>query len=1120
MSGAPQERAPLHGSAPVALPDAEARRRAATDFAVNLSVTAGAGSGKTSLLIERLLEALLVRGIPLERIAAITFTDKAAGEMRSRLAGALAAVADAGETAPSGPAGRVLARAAVAGSASPALLRQRARLARDATPRVTTLHAFALALLHRHPIEAQVPAGVAIELGDGFARHVRAQLPPLIEAALRRGDAAARAALAELESDDLADLVARLAWLPEAAAAAPPELIGRWFDPFERELAEARLQLPEPRGRSGALHEQWDEALAAMRWWREQAASAQRAELPARLRATLDPWKKTSTASPAGATCDLPRCRELLDRARKRLRALLAWDERRVAALLAALLPWAAELRRSFLAGGSIAADGALALATALLAHHPQVRREEAQRLDLLLVDEFQDTDALQRDLVFFLCEQGDAPPAARAADVQLAPGRLFLVGDPKQSIYRFRGADLDVWSETRRWLLAQGGAELVLTTSFRSPEQLVAPLNSWFAAWRDPANDAEPPFEPLHAARGSDPTAGVEWWQVERGDGEEGADARAEAEGRAIADAIAQAMAPRDGAAPADGARPKLRDHVILLRRLAQLPAFAGPLRDRGIPFTVSGGRTFAQRSEIGELASLLLAAAAPDDEIAALGALRGPLGNLADRELRALQQWRGTLRWPALRDCPLPAVRDLVVRLDALAADLAQRPLAAALHRFVEQSELLPACAFARDGEQRIANVRKLADQVERRARAHGLPLAEAVREVLGLDDETEGEAERALADDELDAVRILTIHAAKGLEFDTVWLPDLGSKPGDARTQPLAAAWLATADGPQLAVRLQPRAAPPAANAARLLREERDAAHRSAESKRLLYVAMTRAMRRLILVECKKGDGKREAQSFAAALERHRPPTVVQRTLPLPERRFAEPAPPPLSRDAAEAAVRACEQAIAAARAAPPRFGRPSAHDAAPHLGEQRDLDELDIGDQDHAADARAALLPGAPRDHAMELGTVAHLALAERGPQLAPDAAAIARAVAAVAGGGAAAAALQAEAERLLLGAPARALYAALAGVRTVAIELPLTLWRDERCWRGAADLLFADGDALVIGDWKSDADDDAERLRERHRPQLALYRDALAAAWGVAPPRLELLLLRHGRRLIV
>jgi ATP-dependent helicase/nuclease subunit A len=1096
--------------------DHAARERAATDFERNLGVTAGAGAGKTSLLIERMLEALLVRGVPSDGLVAITFTEKAAAEMRERLLAGLSAVARDTAQDRGDAQGRVRARALARGVPDAATLRRRAGAALDAAPRIGTIHAFALSLLHRHPLEAGVPPEVAIDLGDGFARHVRARLPGLLEAALEKEATrpAAASALQELEIDDLATLLLPLAWLPMAASAPaqPLPLTATLLAGLRAELAAGRTRLPPRPGRAARLYEQWDTILAALDWTLAHPPDGNRRfTLPPERRASIQALpRKLSAAQVEAPGLDLERAREGLKLARRRLERFEALDEPRIRTLLAAVRPWAEALRESFLATGRISADGAIALAVALLRDHPAVRREESARIHHLLVDEFQDTDATQRDLAFFLCEEASGPPARGARQVRLAPGRLFLVGDPKQSIYRFRGADLDVWTETLERLVAQGGATLELETSFRSPPELVAPLNEFFGSWHDSGNDAEPGWRPLVAARPPAAGAGIEWIEVDRGDLETDVAARAEAEGRAIAAEIARW---RDEPPPPGAPQRHLRECVILLRGLDRLHCFAGPLRERGIPFTVSGGRTFARRTEVGELATLLLAAADPEDEVAALGALRGSLGALTDDQLLETRQAAGSLRLSALLSArsrlPEGAVA-LATRLSALRDDLGRRPLAAALARFVEGSPLLPVAAFARDGDQRIANLRKLAGRIEDRSREHALPLAEAVREVMGLDEEVEGESERSLADDEHDAVRILTIHKAKGLEFERVFLPDLTRRQGADRRPALSATRFAGPEGALLAVAMRPRAARAVVNAAHLLREERDRAHRLAEAKRLLYVAMTRARHRLVLVTAKHGDRK---GSFAEALSSHLGAGVERREVAMAKGGPATPEPALLSVAEATAAATSWRTAIAGAAAPPPRFLRPSGDPDAAELSAA-----LARTDPAMAADR----VPAADRAHAKALGDILHRALAENGTAAVPTPAALARAVAAATSQFTAErrAALATEAQELLFGAAAARLFAALRDVRPIAIELPLTLQHEDAAFRGAADLVFADGDSIVVGDWKSDriADDDA--LIERHRPQLAVYRAAVAKAWGIAPPRTELLLLRHGRRLVV
>jgi len=1108
-------------SAPAAAPhepaDALERERAVTEFGRSLCVAAGAGSGKTSLLIERLLHALLFHGLELERIVAITFTEKAAAEMRARLREALEEVVrtlDAGTSfsqaraACATEAGRVLdrfAREPWSRGIDPPRVRERAVAALDAQGRLSTIHSFALRLLHRHPIDARLPADVAMDLGDGFRRLAREIVPRLVEQALadERTRVPLAAVLARVELDELSEFAQQLAWLPLDEHAATHDLLAPLrprLAALEQELRGAREKLRfEPR-HVDTLVRQWDDLLQGLALVRERGLEGGRLELPVRVVETLR--KDLSKAGPKEPGVDLARCRERLADAKRILAALAAADETFARALLDAVAPLARALRESFLQSGAVTPDGALALAARLLADHPEVRRAEADAIALLCVDEFQDTDPLQCELVLFLCEQATATPAKRAQEVKLAPGRLFLVGDPKQSIYRFRGADLDVYERTMRSLLEQGALRIDLETSFRSPEELVEPLNALFASLMDGKSDAEPPFAPLRAHR-QRATRGrrVEVWTTQRNDGRRDADARREAEGRVIAQRI-EALHDQ-------GVR--YGTIALLLRQLSGLRHYVQPLRERRVPFVLAGGRTFVERSEVGELSSLLLAAADPSDERECLGALRSTLLAVPDAALFAARNECGALDWRRLLKSSEPTVREAARRLAGFHDELATRPVVAAVERFVERGPLLPIAALARDGDQRVANLRKLAEMAGERAQRSGLTLAEAVREIVDHEERVEGDSERSLADEEVDAVRILTIHKAKGLEFDHVIVADLARGERSARPRRVAARLLSDRHGSRVAFRL-PDA--DVLNSAQVACDERDRVHEVAERKRLLYVALTRARERLFLVAGAHDQRAPWIEPLAAlgydasgTLPDDGPLThddAHHRRLVMPPRETAPRSFAPADLERLEAATNAFESAVARAREPAPRFARPSSHDEVA----ERLWSERDEGDRS-----------GDRRDLRTRVGIACHLALARSPSWTVPGEATIAAAAKAAAEPGVSAARIEADAGALLSAAPARALLASLARAVLLARELPLTLERDGVIWRGVADLVFEEAGRIVVGDWKTDREADLDELARRYRPQLSIYRDALVRARKL--PRaaeIELLLLRHGRRL--
>lgn len=1110
--------------------DAADRAVAVTEFARNLCVTAGAGCGKTSLLVERILFALLARRIPLERIVAITFTTKAAAQMRQRVTAALVdvqralagaeTIAAAAERAQD-EAKRTLERLGGHEAARDlAALRERVDAALAAEPVMTTIHSFALALLARHPIEADLPAEAAMDLGDGFRRHAQALLPALVERALDAspgaagGAAAVERALARLTLGELSELARTAAWLPDEVATRPGDPLAPLrprLAELHRELTSLHAALP-PAALDSRLVPQWEQLLAGLRATLDAKPGTTPPRNPPGLDDVLD--KKLSTAQLRGLDEREDRIvRERLADAQRILKKLRRVDEPFAADAVAAACALGRELAESFARHGFLPADGALARAAGLLARDAAVRRAESAAFDLLLVDEFQDTDPLQCEIILRLCQEPRAPAALALEKVELARGRLFLVGDPKQSIYRFRGADLEMFARARDFVVGQGGRELFLTSNFRSRPPLIDAVNRLFAPYLGPRDEFEPDYVPLVAHREADAAvaAPVELLSVVLADPKAKAKSRREAEGRAIAQEIADLHARGTGYGRV----------AILLRALSNLPSYVQPLRDRAIPFVVAGGKSFVQRSEVGELASLLLAAADPADPVACLGALRSTLFAVSDADLHAAVAGgteKRALLWPELVDSPVAAVAHAARELQRLNATVQRAPAADAVERIVEATLLLPISAAARDGEQRIANLRKLAGQAVARAEETRLPLAAALRDLLATHEQFDGEAERSLADEEIDAVRILTIHKAKGLEYDVVFIGDLARKADQAERGDLALRAFAAGGAPRAALALP---ALDLVNTAEVARSERERRHQEAEGKRLLYVACTRARERLYLVHSAPhgttGPWLEPLAALGFEVDGHAPADgllksgVRHRAIADPPRRrepVAATAEPP---DELAEAARRFTRAVAAAREPPPRFERPSA------AGDERESASHAVRDAS-GGDGDAEL--------ARVVGIACHAALAASGPATAPSDAQIDAAAAGAAAESPLGIAAIAQATReLLRAAPACELQRSLAQVRVRATELPLTLHRDGRSWRGSADLIFLEGDELVVADWKTDraaaSSEPAElaALARRHRPQLEIYRDALQAALRLpARPRIELLLLRSGRRL--
>ena len=387
----------------------------------------------------------------------------------------------------------------------------------------------------------------------------------------------------------------------------------------------------------------------------------------------------------------------------------------------------------------------------------------------MLLVDEFQDTDPLQYEIVLYLGER-EGRTARDAYEVELEPGRLFVVGDPKQSIYRFRGADYEAFRRAVTRIVDGGGQQLHLTANFRSVPQIIEPVNALFAdptttCWErsdyQPDYDAIEPFIPDAADAPC-----VEVWTVDAGAGAL-AKQRREAEGVIVAESIREIV---------EGGDVEYSKITVLLRAFTQLSDYLRPLREQQIPFVVDGGREFMARPEVAHLLVILKALARPSDAAALLAFLRSPAGAVPDTELARYAAAGGRWRWRDRIDAAeYPDLARAFERLTKLSDDTRDLPADRTVRRVLEDTDLQTLSAAAFEGPQRVANLSKLAAAAAALAHDGRLSLIEVV-EALEAGRTAAVASDSPLADEETNAVRIMTIHKAKGLENDIVIMPDL--------------------------------------------------------------------------------------------------------------------------------------------------------------------------------------------------------------------------------------------------------------------------------------------------------------------------------------------------------
>ncbi len=364
-----------------------------------------------------------------------------------------------------------------------------------------------------------------------------------------------------------------------------------------------------------------------------------------------------------------PQAEEVYARALEVAGSATADDDALVRTAVTALLPFARRARRAYARRGFISFDGLLRRARDLVRDRADVRERLKQRFKALLIDEFQDTDPLQGELLLLLAER----PGGRAAawqDAVAEPGRLFVVGDPKQSIYRFRGADIAAYQGFTGRLLEQGALACDLTANFRCRPGLVEPVNRVFEAVMRAAPGAQPAYKAIRPARPAGDERAVEVVAVT--DPGDGLDAAATA--RTEAAWAARWIAEGRGALPLSGV-------AVLLRSSTSLPYLLDAFKRGGIPYAVDLDSRFYGAQEVVDFLNLLRALDDPGDRVALAGLLRSPLGGATDDELLSLAR-AGALdyrRDPAPRVLPEPARCQSRGRRDAAPPARARRPRAA---------------------------------------------------------------------------------------------------------------------------------------------------------------------------------------------------------------------------------------------------------------------------------------------------------------------------------------------------------------------------------------------------------------------------------------------------------
>jgi exodeoxyribonuclease-5 len=802
-----------------ALPDTGARQRALLDYGSTLLVEAGAGSGKTALMAGR-VALMLAHDVPPRGIVAITFTEAAASELLERIQGFVASLRD-------GCVPPELQLAVPTGLS----VDQRRSIAMAASSvdeiTCTTIHGFCQQLIKPYPIEAGIDPGAAIV--DPAAADLAYE--DLMTAWLSARFGRARDSDGPGRIPPMTNLASEDDFLAELIAIAPDSVVALIAAAANFLRTKRNAQAPQVSLDTGVLRRLSDGIRGFADWYAAsdvaEPATAESVTDLMRFRSILEDTLGAPISGRVLARLllhEAPACCHRSEPGFKAFRNKGKWQTaaaeagfgrargEQLCAAARAIYDSCSDAYQSFtanIAGATRARfvsefdglrdlyahykrqaalldfDDLLHHARNLLIRDPAVRAALALRYPRVLVDEFQDTDPLQAEILWLLCGEGDECELWSAR--KLRPGSLFLVGDPKQAIYRFRGADVDTYLVAKCALLAQdSGSILEITANFRSRAPILEFANTRFQPLLSEAA-GQPGFTPLVAARAaSSKDSAVACFEVPIDDhhkddkGKLNGDLAREQEAGIVAEIVQRLIGNYRIWDKRTQAMRFCRagDIALLAPTGASLWRYERALERRRVPVASQAGKGFFRRQEVQDLIALSRTIADPRDTLAFGAFLRGPLVGLTEEEIAdaiaaltprengpppRLNLWtdRSAITHPVLG----PTLEVLQNLARKARTTTPYQILAEAIEELNIRAIL---CARYRLAPERaLANV-ELFLEMARAYDARGLTAFTLAMRRNWTDTEAQVEGR---PDAEADSVPIMTMHLAKGLEWPIV-------------------------------------------------------------------------------------------------------------------------------------------------------------------------------------------------------------------------------------------------------------------------------------------------------------------------------------------------------------
>ncbi len=1114
--------------------DSDARSTIVERLDQTLFVEASAGTGKTTSLVDRVVNLVATGTTTLDRIAAITFTEPAAAELRDRVRQRLEQATD--------DEGR--------DGAERRRCRQGAADLDQAA--IRTLHSFAAQLLHERPLEAGLPPGfdttdeiaAGIKFNDAWGSWLNDELEG--KSALA-ADLAAALTLG-MTTDDMREVALEFhrnyadlrgvsfgtppfsppkgASSDATATSAVPLLLDSAHE-LERLCDFARLGSDDP------LVTHVHSKLPSLR---RLAAAEPGTPTPLRLIARLLPlsygrgnqrnWDIDPISGDNACAALKSLLKELHDAgvtevAQARRACLLP--------ILDALRDFALGYVEQRRAEGRAEFHDLLIWSRDLLRDNLEVRDHFRNRFSHVLIDEAQDTDPIQTEIAMFLAESvsnGTAHESRPTSWNEIVPetGKLFVVGDPKQSIYRFRRADVVQMAQLQRQLERSGGSLISLVQNFRSQANLVNWVNHVFSCWMGEETDSndglfqQARYEEMHARWEGNTGSSVapQVWALSNVAEESKIGPVREQESRDIAALLREMVADQWQVLDEETTRQRgeetyrpasYSDICILMPRRTALRTLERGLEAADIPYRLESASLVFETQEIRDLLNCLRAIDNPADQVATVAALRSPAFGCSDVELLLHHSGGGSFNCLAdSGEQPAGPVTDSLSALRRYHEARHSGSSGALIDRFVRERMLMEVAIDHPRTREQWRRYRFMVERAWQFESAGGRSLREYVQWVDDQINERARVTEAAVPESDEDAVRVMTIHAAKGLEFPVVILTGInsgyGGRPGSV---------LFDRHNGRMEVRMGSQEKGfETAGFTELADSEKQMS--DAEGVRLIYVATTRARDHLVL-SLRRTTSKREASSAAAIMGEFMEGNPALWTEVSP--RYDRPVEPleteenedrPQAADSFEHSVEALESWKNDREALLDEIGRPSSI-AATSLGRTKQADPEDKPEQESSE-------PWKRGRAGTSVGRAVHAVLQSIDLATGVGIADRARAQAAAEG----VPGREGEIERLCQVAVESDIVKRAVASKRFWREVPVAVGTGNGSLHGFIDLLFEEEEGLVVVDYKTDsiAGEEAPDAVQRYRLQGGAYAHALQELTGKPVAEVVFLYLQPSR----